>query len=117
MSPRPSTNRSRRLRKKLHIGEFQELYFDIRFTTPYNELYLDNFIELLESHSLSCVASTSGNKDSDIMTTSAAVLLNPRLVNGILTVDHRSAVVAALTQCNVYSIISVSDLLDAWHNE
>lgn len=116
MIPRYSRNRSKRLRKKLHVGEFQELYFDIHFVCPYNELHLDNFIQLLEINGFSCVASTKGDKDSNTMTTSAAVLSDPRK-NDKLTVERRDNFVNIIKQSNIYSITSVSDICDAWYEE
>lgn len=61
MKPKNSPHRSRRLRKKLHLDEFQALGFEADFTvktgTPANriDVLFDDFIErAIEANGLSC---------------------------------------------------------------
>ena len=62
LNPLPSARTIRRLnrrqRKKLHVGEFQELVFEVRvqfrqlMDDAAHDAFLDGFIELIESRQL-----------------------------------------------------------------
>lgn len=61
--PNPSRSRSRRLRKKLKIGEFKEWCFTFEFNTNFEAGQLDKFtddlIDLVEANGLSLFSSSS----------------------------------------------------------
>lgn len=60
--PKPSRNRSRRLRKKLHIEEFKEFCFVFEFTAKMSsdavDKFTDDLISLVEDNGLSCFSSS-----------------------------------------------------------
>ena len=66
--PKPSRSRSRRLRKKLKIEEFQELCFTFEFTAELNheelDIFTDQLIDLVEDNGLSLFSSAHGSKNN-----------------------------------------------------
>lgn len=69
MIPKPSRNRSRRLRKKLRVDEFQDFCFDFEFTANMSNFSLDKFsddlIDLVEDNGLSLFSSSHGVRDGE----------------------------------------------------
>lgn len=104
-------NRSKRLRKKLHIGEFQTLGFLIKFSLPdlfdmkAKDAFIDQFLaEAIEANGLFFGGSI--NKDS----------------SGLITYDrykstteaHRQLVKIWLSAQPVVTNIEIGELADAW---
>ncbi len=115
---KPSKNRSRRLRKKLHIGEFQQLYFDRSFyllgDEGCDEEAYDCIFEFAESHNLSCFAGCSLNKSRNLYKVSTSVSGN----NYRIKVDESTIkmwVEWVHAYPDDYEFIHVSSLADAWN--
>ncbi|MGB2832934.1 MAG: 50S ribosome-binding protein YggL [Methylotenera sp.] len=104
-------NRSKRLRKKLHIGEFQEFGFLVKFTLPSTiddtqvDKFIDQFLaEAIESNDLffgggiypeSSGFITFGYRDS-------------------ATEEHRQLVKKWLSAQSNVSNVEIGELTDAW---
>jgi uncharacterized protein YggL (DUF469 family) len=106
-----SKNRSSRLRKKLHISEFQELGFEISFTLPENldeerlDIFFDQFIEeAIENNSLQF----GGGWGKDIV---GFVTADQRRS---VTEEHRTLVRSWLAAKAIVSDIRIGELVDAW---
>lgn len=106
-----ASNRSRRLRKKLCVDEFQELGFEINLnfkedlTDEVIDLFLDDFLrDAMAGNGLSYV----GGDDYGL------VCLTKR---GSVTEQQRSAVEAWLKGRAEVTEVSVSPLLDVWYPE
>jgi len=105
-----ATQRSRRLRKKLHIDEFQELGFSVKWTFPENtavdviDATLDTFInEVIEPNGL---AFDGGG----YLEWEGLVCLQKI---GQCTDEHRQLVKGWLEQHNMTDVV-VSELFDIW---
>lgn len=103
-----SRHRSRRLRKKLHVGEFQELGFEVMFrlnaglTTEQMGAFWDAFIgDAIEGNGLIYGGSTDG-----------MACLRTR---GSADESHREAVRAWLASRPEVSEAGVGPLIDVWH--
>jgi uncharacterized protein YggL (DUF469 family) len=106
-----ASNRSRRLRKKLCVDEFQELGFEINLnfkeglTDEVIDLFLDDFLhDAMAANGLSYV----GADDYGL------VCLTKR---GSVTEEQRSAVATWLKARTEVTEVSVSPLLDVWYPE
>lgn len=103
-----ATNRSRRLRKKLCVDEFQEVGFELNLSYPDDlsdeviEDFLDQFIDLLADNGLGYV----GGDDYGF------VCLGKR---GSVTADQRATVEAWLKGRKELSNVEVSPLMDVWY--
>lgn len=103
---------NRRQRKKLHIGEFQEMGFSAaaRFlpdTSPaQREAVLDEFIAFIEENGMLAAVSTSTDFDAFIISDA------PR---GSTTEDQRAAVHAWLSKQECVTDTVVDEMVDAWH--
>ena len=102
-------HRTRRLRKKLHVGEFRQFGFDVSFRLPENlsqcdlASFWDRFIlEAIEANDLAFGGGTSG------------------FVTGwgraTATNDHRQLVVSWLAAQPTVSGVVAGELIDAWHS-
>ncbi|QCR35065.1 YggL family protein [Nissabacter sp. SGAir0207] len=105
-----ATQRSRRLRKKLHIAEFQELGFSVKWAfpegTPVDEIdrALDAFIDgVIEPNGLAF-------DGSGYLQWEGLVCLQKV---GRCTDEHRQLVQAWLEQHKMQDVV-VSDLFDIW---
>ena len=103
-----ATNRSRRLRKKLCVDEFQEIGFELTMSYP-DELaddavedFLDQFTGMLASQGLGYV----GGDDYGF------VCLGKR---GSVTAEQRATVEAWLKARSELSQVDVSPLMDVWY--
>ncbi|MBD8827956.1 YggL family protein [Pseudomonas sp. CFBP 13602] len=106
-----ATNRSRRLRKKLCVDEFQELGFELNLDFKEDladeqiDAFLDAFLtEAMDANGLDYV----GGDDFGL------VCLAKR---GSVTEEHRAIVEAWLKGRSELTRVEVSPLLDAWHPE
>lgn len=106
-----ATNRSRRLRKKLCVDEFQELGFELNLDFKENlddqaiDAFLDAFLtEAMEANGLNYV----GGDDYGL------VCLN---VRGSVNEEQRVLVEAWLKARSELTRVEVSPLIDAWHPE
>lgn len=103
----------RRLRKKLHLAEFQELGFYINyklpadFSTEEHEEHFCAFIDFIESINLSC-----GGGGAEIVR--YFVIHTPR---GSVSPEQRSAVEAWLSGRKEVGALEVGPLVDAWYGE
>ncbi len=103
-----ATNRSRRLRKKLCVDEFQEIGFELNLSYPDDlsdeavEAFLDQFIAMIASHGLGYV----GGDDYGF------VCLGKR---GSVTAEQRATVEAWLKARSELSNVEVSPLMDVWY--
>ena len=102
----------KRLRKKLHLGEFRELCFHVAFRTPTSvsavedDDLLDRFLEMIEGDGLQ-FGGAGGPHEFD-----GIVAFNAR---GSATDQHRETVRRWLeSQPKVLNIV-VGELVDAWH--
>lgn len=106
-----ATNRSRRLRKKLCVGEFQELGFELNLefkgdlTEEAVDAFLDAFlVEAMDANGLDYV----GGDDFGLVCSAK---------RGSVTEAQRAAVEAWLKARNELTKIELSPLLDAWYPE
>jgi uncharacterized protein YggL (DUF469 family) len=106
-----ATNRSRRLRKKLCVDEFQELGFELNlgFKEDLDDQAIDAFLdafltEAMDANGLDYV----GGEDVGL------VCLAKR---GSVNEEQRAAVEAWLKGRSELTEVTVSPLLDAWHPE
>ncbi|SHN16957.1 hypothetical protein SAMN05216593_11110 [Pseudomonas asturiensis] len=106
-----ATNRSRRLRKKLCVDEFQELGFELNLGFKEDladeaiDAFLDAFLtEAMDANGLDYV----GGDDYGL------VCLAER---GSVTEEHRRIVEAWLKGRDEVESVEVSPLLDAWYPE
>ncbi|MGB3597409.1 MAG: YggL family protein [Pseudomonas neustonica] len=104
-----ATNRSRRLRKKLCVDEFQELGFELNLefkdglTTEEVDSFLDQFlIKAMEANGLDFV----GGEDFGL------VCLAER---GSVSEEQRAAAEAWLKGRSELAVVEVSPLQDAWY--
>ncbi len=106
---------NRRQRKKLHVGEFQELVFEvrIRFQQPMDDVahdaFLDGFIALIESRHLA-VGGMGGSLP--LMETDGIVSAWGR---GSPTESDRQAVVDWLRRHPAVASADSSDFMDGWY--
>lgn len=103
-----SRRRSRRLRKKLHVDEFRELAFAVRFqlrdgaSTQDNDAFWADFIALVESRGLAF-----GGGDSGGFVTTAA--------RGSTSDEDRQALQEWLSRRSGVGAVEVGPLEDAWY--
>ncbi len=106
---------NRRQRKKLRVGEFQELVFEVRvqFRQPMDEAaydaFLDGFIEIIESRHLA-VGGMGGQLP--LMETDGVVSAWGR---GSPTEGDRAAIVDWLRQWSGVASADAGDLVDGWY--
>ncbi len=102
-----ATNRSRRLRKKLCVDEFQELGFELNleFKEDLSDEAIDAFLdEAMDANGLDYV----GGDDFGLVC---------KADRGSVTEEQRAAVQAWLKGRSELTKIEVSPLLDAWYPE
>jgi len=104
-----ATNRSRRLRKKLCVDEFQELGFELNLDFKENlddqaiDAFLDAFLEeAMDANGLDYV----GTDDVGLVCT---------MERGSVNEEQRAAVEAWLKGRDELTKLEVSPLLDAWY--
>lgn len=104
-------NRSRRLRKKLCVDEFQELGFEVQITYPESledaaieDFFSDFVVEAVEANGLGLL----GGPDY------ALICLGKR---GSVSAEQRAAVEAWLKGRSEPETVEVSELQDAWYPE
>ncbi|NER60291.1 DUF469 domain-containing protein [Pseudomonas sp. MAFF212428] len=106
-----ATNRSRRLRKKLCVGEFQELGFELNleFKEDLSEEAIDAFLDAflddaMDANGLDYV----GGEDYGLVC---------KAERGSVTEEQRATVEAWLKARSEVTKVVVSELLDAWYPE
>jgi hypothetical protein len=106
-----SKNRSKRLRKKLNTGEFQELGFEISFSLPANldsetqGRFFDQFLAgAIESNGL--LFGGGFSKDSEGFATLAK--------RGSATEEHRVRVRSWLAANPLVADVQIGELVNAW---
>ncbi|MDR0281451.1 MAG: YggL family protein [Paucimonas sp.] len=104
-----ATNRSRRLRKKLCVDEFQELGFELNLAFKEDlsdeaiDAFLDAFLaEAMDANGLDYV----GGEDFGLVCSAK---------RGSVTEEQRASVEAWLKGRNELTNIEISPLLDAWY--
>ena len=104
----------RRLRKKNHLGEFQEFGFEvlIKFNSNLDEKeftrFLDEFIEEIEKQKL--LLGGSGNEDDwEGFITSAKKFASP-------TADQKEFIKKWLESRSYIETVELSDFKDAWND-
>ena len=102
----------KRLRKKLHRGEFRELgfqlSFDVKVKTPEEfDQFFDDFIAHLESAGLGFTG-TSGETWEGMVA---------KLASGTITATDREQVRAFLEQDARAANVEVGDFIDVWQDE
>lgn len=104
-------NRSRRLRKKLCVDEFQELGFEVQISYPESltdeaieAFYSDFIVEAIERNGLGLI----GGPEYSL------VCLATR---GSVTPEQRSAVESWLKGRSEPASVEISELQDAWYPE
>ena len=103
----------KRLRKKLHVGEFQELGFEVRFQVADNLSYdafdtvVDAFIsQAIEAHGLLC-GGGGKNPEWNVFVT--------REGRGSATEEHRQAIETWLAARPEVNTVQIGPLVDAWY--
>jgi uncharacterized protein YggL (DUF469 family) len=103
----------KRLRKKLHVGEFQELGFEVRFLVADNlshdtfDALVDAFIsQAIEAHGLLCGGGGKNPEWSVFVT---------REGRGSVTAEHRQTIERWLAARPEVKIVQIGPLVDAWH--
>ena len=104
-----ATNRSRRLRKKLCVDEFQELGFELQLNYPENteDAVVENFFADLVMDAI------EGNGMALIGGEEFAVVCSGK--RGSVTEEQRAAVEAWLKDRKEVSSYEISPLLDVWY--
>jgi len=103
----------KRLRKKLHVSEFQELGFEVRFQVADNLSYdafdtvVDAFIsQAIEAHGLLCGGGGKNPEWSVFVT---------RERRGSVTEEHRQAIERWLAAHPEVNAVHIGPLVDAWY--
>ena len=103
----------KRLRKKLHVGEFQELGFEVRFQVADNRSHdafdavADAFIsQAIEAHRLVCGGGGKNPEWSVFVTRDA---------RGSVTEEHRQAIARWLAARPEVNAVQIGPLVDAWY--
>jgi len=103
----------KRLRKKLHVGEFQELGFEVRFRVADNlspdafDAVVDAFIsQAIEAHALACGGGGQPPEWSVFVT---------REGRGSASEGHRQAVATWLVARPEVNTVQIGPLVDAWY--
>ena len=104
-----ATNRSRRLRKKLCVDEFQELGFELQLSYPegtedavIESFFADLVVDAIESNGMALI----GGEEF-------AVICSGK--RGSVTPEQRAAVEAWLKTRSEVSSFEISPLLDVWY--
>lgn len=104
-----ATNRSRRLRKKLCVDEFQELGFELQLSYPegtedavIEAFFADLVVDAIESNGMALI----GGEEF-------AVICSGK--RGSVTPEQRAAVEAWLKTRSEVSSFEISSLLDVWY--
>ena len=104
-----ATNRSRRLRKKLCVDEFQELGFELQLSYPegtedavIEAFFADLVVDAIESNGMARI----GGEEF-------AVICSGK--RGSVTPEQRAAVEAWLKTRSEVSSFEISPLLDVWY--
>lgn len=117
--PKSSRNRSRRLRKKLHIGEFQDFGFHVHMGLAYHpsmmpedfheacDQFMDDFLGYLESHDLEC-GGGGGLYQMRFFVSSHAKKNRPME-------PFRHQIAYWLNQHDTVAGLGISPLVDAWY--
>ena len=107
-----SKNRNRRLRKKLRVGEFQELGFEVEIQVSDNvdmDVLVDEFlIEVLDNNGMMF----GGGYDKDEGWLRGFVTKRGR---GTLTEEHRTIVKDWFASRQEVKEFEAKSLVDAWH--
>ncbi|WP_300672580.1 YggL family protein [Desulfoluna sp.] len=103
----------KRLRKKLHLGEFQELGFtlNIKFNAENTNEALDAFVDNLLDEVIDPAALDFGG-GGDRFDFAGFVVLAAR---GSVTEEHRAITTAWLEKREDVTSFEVGELVDAWH--
>ncbi len=102
----------KRLRKKLHVGEFQEMGFEVRFTLarrltePELDGFWDAFIDAIEGKGLACGGAVGPRWDLFVV----------RAGRASATEEDRQAVMSWLGSHREVSEPYVGQLVDAWYS-
>jgi uncharacterized protein len=103
----------KRLRKKLHVGEYQELGFEVRFRVADNlshdafDAVVDAFIsQAIEAHGLLC-GGGGKNPEWNVFVT--------REGRGSGTEEHRQAIERWLASRPEVKTVQIGPLVDAWY--
>jgi len=109
MTP-PNKRRSRRLRKKLHVGEFKELGFEFEAELKFElspdayDILLDSFlVEIIEPRSLATCGGISGG-------------FIAYFGRGSASEEDRKAVESWLLARPEYKAVSIGPLIDSWYS-
>lgn len=102
-------NRSRRLRKKLCVDEFQELGFEVQITYPEDladetleQFFSDFVVEAIQANELALIGSAE-----------YALVFSAK--RGSVSEQQRDLVAAWLKARKEPASLEISDLMDAWH--
>jgi uncharacterized protein YggL (DUF469 family) len=111
-----SKSRSKRLRKKLHVGEFREFGFSVSFRLPENldceaqDGFFDRFIaEAIEDNGLFFGGGFGGGDGEGFVTGH----LN-RQGGGNVTEEHRVFMRNWLAAQSLVTDVQIGELVDAW---
>jgi uncharacterized protein YggL (DUF469 family) len=103
----------KRLRKKLHVGEFQELGFEVRFLVADNlsndafDAVVDAFIsQAIEAHGLLC-GGGGKNPEWNVFVT--------REGRGSVTEGHRQVIETWLAARPEVQAVQIGPLVNAWY--
>lgn len=103
----------KRLRKKLHIGEFQELGFSISFnfkdtaTTEEAEAFIGEFLTEVVEHQDLCFAGSGNCTEWE-----GLIMLNAM---GSVTEEQRQTVTSWLEKADKVDNFEASELIDVWY--
>lgn len=109
----------RRLRKKLHVGEFQQLCFKVyvAFPEPFTfedaayDVFLDDFIELIESRGLSLF----GMGGQFPLAETDAIIARFRGFPEKTTEEDRVSVLEWLSKRSEVASVRASEMFDGWY--
>ena len=106
-------SRSRRLRKKLHLGEFTEYGFNVNFelNKPVTDEEIEAFLDLFLDDAIEKNGLIYGGGFG--VTFDGFVILEK---NGSATEEHRQLIKSWLESKKEIKKLQVGELVDAWHS-
>ena len=103
---------NRRQRKKFHLGEFQEMGFELRWTyhttlkEPEVYLFFDQFIPMIEARNMGCSCGLAPEGSDGYVAT---------LGRGTVSPEDRIAVLEWLRANPAVASADAGDLVDSWY--
>jgi uncharacterized protein len=114
LTKRATRRLNRRQRKKLHLGEFQEMGFPLHWEfretldEKARDQFFDSFVSMLESRGLCCAGGFSAE---------GCDLFVARLGRGTVSPEDQGAIVDWLQGVQLVVSVCAGALVDTWHGD